>query len=154
MLKNNNSQHPLKHHSNFRVIGQSIVEFALVIPLLILLIFGALDLGRVFQAAITLTNSVREGARYGTLYPDATITQIEAAVQAEAESTGMDLSSATITRTCTYLGSEVTTLPAGGSCASDAPINVSITYNFELILGGLFGMEYLDLKRSAEMYVP
>jgi len=44
--------------------GQALIEFALVLPLLLLLIVGAMDLGRMFFAKIVITNAAREGANY------------------------------------------------------------------------------------------
>lgn len=43
--------------------GQSLVEFALVLPVLCLLIFGILEFGVAFNNYLTLTDSVRVGAR-------------------------------------------------------------------------------------------
>ncbi|GGB43479.1 hypothetical protein GCM10011492_38090 [Flexivirga endophytica] len=43
--------------------GASAVEFALVLPLLVLLIGGMVDFGRAFYTEVTLTNAAREGAR-------------------------------------------------------------------------------------------
>jgi len=49
--------------------GQDLVEFALVVPFLLLLIMGIFDLGRVTFFYSTLTNISREGARYGVVHP-------------------------------------------------------------------------------------
>ena len=43
--------------------GQSIVEFALVVPIVFLLLFGLADLGVMFYVNLTMQNAVREGAR-------------------------------------------------------------------------------------------
>lgn len=45
--------------------GQSLVEFALVLPILLLLTLGVIDAARVFTANIALTNAVREAAIFG-----------------------------------------------------------------------------------------
>ena len=42
--------------------GQSIVEFALILPLFMLLFATVLDLGRIAAAQVTVTNAAREGA--------------------------------------------------------------------------------------------
>ncbi|MHB0875764.1 MAG: TadE family protein [Anaerolineae bacterium] len=47
--------------------GQSLVEMALVLPLLLLLVFGIIEFGRVFNAYIIVTNAAREGARCGAV---------------------------------------------------------------------------------------
>ena len=43
--------------------GQSMVEFALIIPIFILLLFATLDFGRVFHAYFTIDHAGREAAR-------------------------------------------------------------------------------------------
>ena len=45
--------------------GQSLVELALVMPMLVLLLAGVVDLGGAFGTLISVVNSSREGARYG-----------------------------------------------------------------------------------------
>ena len=43
--------------------GAVAVEFALVLPVLVLLLFGIIEFGRGYNAKIELTGAVREGAR-------------------------------------------------------------------------------------------
>jgi Flp pilus assembly protein TadG len=50
--------------------GQSILEFAITIPLLLLMLVGIFDLGRATFYYSSITNSAREGARYGIINPD------------------------------------------------------------------------------------
>lgn len=52
-----------------RLRGQSLVEFALALPLLVLLVAITADVGRAFTAYIELGNMAREGARYGAISP-------------------------------------------------------------------------------------
>ena len=47
--------------------GAAAVEFALVLPLLLILIFAIIDFGRMLNAKITLTEAAREGARAAAL---------------------------------------------------------------------------------------
>ena len=51
--------------SNRNSIAQSLVEFALILPLVLLLVTGFLDIGRAFFYYSSLTNASREGARSG-----------------------------------------------------------------------------------------
>ena len=46
--------------------GASLVEFAMAVPLLVLLTFGMFELGRFITITSTVTNASREAARYGT----------------------------------------------------------------------------------------
>jgi Flp pilus assembly protein TadG len=45
--------------------GASAVEFALVVPLLLMLLFGIISTGLTFSDHLSATNATREGARYG-----------------------------------------------------------------------------------------
>src|SRR5947207_5731289 len=47
--------------------GQSLVEMAMVLPVLAFLTFGLLDFGRAYYFQVSVTNSAREGARVGIL---------------------------------------------------------------------------------------
>src|SRR5437660_10241463 len=47
--------------------GQSMTEFALVLPILALLLFGVIQFGIAFNNYITLTDAVRAGARKGAV---------------------------------------------------------------------------------------
>jgi Flp pilus assembly protein TadG len=53
-----------------RTRGQALVELALILPVMVLLLAAALDLGRLFYSGITVTNSAREGAIEAGLNPD------------------------------------------------------------------------------------
>lgn len=56
--------------------GAAIIEFALIAPVLILFIVGIARVGILFMANAGLRNAVAEGARYATIYPRPTETQI------------------------------------------------------------------------------
>jgi Flp pilus assembly protein TadG len=61
----------VRHGTNARrSAGQSLVEFALILPVLMVLCLGALDLGRLYYARITTTNAAREGAIEAAAHPD------------------------------------------------------------------------------------
>ena len=47
--------------------GQALVEMALILPLLLLLLFGIIEFGRVMSAGIIVTHGARDGARYGAV---------------------------------------------------------------------------------------
>ncbi|KKK36318.1 hypothetical protein WQ57_19710 [Mesobacillus campisalis] len=47
--------------------GQSLVEFALVLPILILVLFGIVDFGRVFHTYLTIDHAGREAARAASI---------------------------------------------------------------------------------------
>lgn len=47
--------------------GAAAVEFALLLTILVVLVLGMFDFGRVFDAWLVATNAAREGARYGSI---------------------------------------------------------------------------------------
>ncbi|MEX1247164.1 MAG: TadE/TadG family type IV pilus assembly protein [Anaerolineales bacterium] len=47
-------------------IGQGVVEFALVIPILLLIVFGTFELARAVWIYSAISTAVREAARYGS----------------------------------------------------------------------------------------
>lgn len=47
--------------------GQALVEFALTLPILLLLVFGIVEFGRAFQAWVTLQNAARAAARFASI---------------------------------------------------------------------------------------
>lgn len=48
--------------------GQELVEFAMILPIFALIIFGITDLGRAVYYFSTMSNGAREGARYGSIH--------------------------------------------------------------------------------------
>ena len=73
--------------------GQALVEFALLVPIFLILLFAIVDFGMGFHSWITVTNSAREGARLGAV--QGTTLQIETRVRDTAtlinEDTNMDV---------------------------------------------------------------
>lgn len=47
--------------------GQAILELALVLPILLMLLFGIIEFGRIFNASLVITQAAREGARLGVV---------------------------------------------------------------------------------------
>lgn len=121
--------------------AQELVEFAILLPVLLLIAFGVLDLGRTLHTSIAITNAAREGARYGMIYPS-DVPGIIAASQREAQASGIDLTTSLIDVSC----------PEG--CGSGLPVRVTVTYDFTLIMALVFADPNLQLFGTAEMMVP
>jgi hypothetical protein len=58
---------------NNRTKGQGVVEFALVLPVLLMLVFGLIEFGRLLFIYITINSAAREAARYGISVGDGNI---------------------------------------------------------------------------------
>jgi Flp pilus assembly protein TadG len=65
--------------------GAAMVEFAIVLPLLLLLVCGVIDLGRLLYAYDNLTSAVREGARLAAVQQDPTLAASQAAVRSRVQ---------------------------------------------------------------------
>jgi Flp pilus assembly protein TadG len=50
--------------------GQSLVEVALVLPILLMIFLGLVDFGRVYYVMVSLFDAADEGAIYAAAYPD------------------------------------------------------------------------------------
>lgn len=94
--------------------GAAAVEFALLLPLLLVLLFGIIDFGRALNAQITLTQAAREGARLDALGQSNVVSGTQAAA------TGLSPVSVTVTTTC----------PAGAGPGVNATVKASYTYTF------------------------
>ena len=120
--------------------GASLVELALVLPLLLLLVMGIVDLGRAFNNLMIITNASREGARYASRFP-ADSNGIIASTRREAENSGINPDDIGVTIT-------------GLGASSGQPIKVTTTYSFQMFLGGLIGINTpLPLQAHTEMIV-
>ena len=125
--------------------GQDLVEFAILLPLLLLLIFGIFDLGRLFHAGIAITSAAREGARFGTRNKEAEPEEIRNATRNEALNSGIDLSSSTID--INYLD----LLPLSSPDGNNDTIQVRITYDFNFIIDYVLSLTNIQIVRQAEM---
>src|SRR5687768_7515945 len=74
--------------------GQAMVEFALIIPIFLLMIFGILDLGRAVYAYSTLNNAAREGARVAAV--DQTLSHIQSIASGHAVGLGLGATAVTV----------------------------------------------------------
>jgi hypothetical protein len=96
----------------------STVEFALVAPVLFLLLVGILDLGRAVNAYVTVSNAAREGSHYAILHPTAAPSAIVSAVRARV--VPLDETQVVVTASY-YNGSTFTPWPAVGGIPASSP---------------------------------
>ena len=102
--------------------AQALVEYALVLPLLLLLVLGAMDFGRMFYTKMILTNAAREGANYLAYFPeDADNGYVDtfAAIYGEANSSNFEVVETDVTYS--------------GCCTRGLPVEVTITKIVDLI---------------------
>ena len=110
--------------------GTSVVEFALVAPVLLLVIVGILDLGRAVNAYVTVSNAAREGSHYAIIHPTAAPSAIVNAVRTRV--IPLDETKVVVTSSY-YNGSTFVPWPLGGvpasaPSASAIPVRVSVCF--------------------------
>lgn len=77
--------------------GQAMVEFALVVPIFLLLVIGVIEFGRAWNLQQTITDAAREGARRAVVFdPTLTVAEVQTAVKAKIQAAGFDSAQATI----------------------------------------------------------
>ncbi|MDR7157520.1 TadE/TadG family type IV pilus assembly protein [Arthrobacter sp. BE255] len=88
--------------------GAVAVEFAILLPLLLMLVLGTIEFGRAYNAQITLTNAARDGVRVMAIANDPTSAKTAAISAAASVSTTIPTSDVTLsTETCST-GAQVT----------------------------------------------
>lgn len=88
---------PIHSQADGRSRGQTLTEFALIIPVILLVLLGLFDLGRAVYAYTTISNAAREGAR--VLIVDQTQTSGVYRAQSEAagSATALGIADAAVT---------------------------------------------------------
>jgi len=120
--------------------GQSLAEMALILPILLLLIMGIVDIGRAFHHYVVLENAAREGARYGSKYAWLD-TNVPTIVRNEAQSNG--LNPAAISVFVAY----PTTKTIG------EPIRVRAELIMNTIMGSLIGRSTITIRTETQMVI-
>lgn len=118
--------------------GQSLLEFAIAVPFLLLLLVGTFEFGRYMYDAIEISNAARAGAAYAAKFGAGNTTGIAAAAVADAADLGLDPNTdvkATTYCTCdSTQGTNIGSCATFSSCAAtdrvDTVINVVVSKNF------------------------
>jgi len=111
-----------------RLLGQGLVEFALLLPLLMLILVGTIEFGRVMFIYVNIANAAREGARYGMVNP-----KDQNGIINNVTETLQMVTSNDITMNITYdKGPDTTTVPASAVAAGDRVI-ITIEYTVQPI---------------------
>jgi Flp pilus assembly protein TadG len=123
--------------------GQTLVEFALILPVFILVLMGILDLGRAVYYSATLSNAAREAAREGIV--DQTCNHVtDKAVQ---RAVGMQNVTATVTWTTPAGTTTRSCSPAAGTASVGDLTRVVVEYDYNAatpIIGNLVGTIHLQ----------
>jgi Flp pilus assembly protein TadG len=125
--------------------GAAAVEFALVLPLLVMLLVGMMEFGLVLWRQEMITNATREAARAGIVAatPRLTEAEIQAVLEYNLSMAGIDPTATTITIT-----------GAGG--ASGDPLTVAVVYPYQYLVINQFATTLgatVDLTAQTVMFL-
>jgi len=111
--------------------GQAMVEMALILPVLILMIFGTVEFGRIYASYLMVNNAAREGARFAAV--GATDAQITTLIM--QRSSALDETQMTVTIT-----------PPDGSRVRAQGVQVDVVYPVRVyapVISNIIGDPYL-----------
>jgi Flp pilus assembly protein TadG len=130
--------------------GQSVVEFALVVPIFLLLLLMAVDFGRLFYSYVQISNAAREAAAFGATAPTDTAGMQSRAVQEKnSQSQGEPPLDPITTRCANPAGATITCASAPGGTGAGNTLTVAVHQPFDFItplIDDFFGN---DLRVSA-----
>jgi hypothetical protein len=129
--------------------GQSVVEFALVVPLLLILVLAIVDLARIYTTMMSVESAAREAADYGTTLgaekwqpgstTDVTVAEMERRACTAARNLP-DYAGAADGSTCTNPTFNHSLDPVGSTEPCENPdraipceVTVTLDYNFRLL---------------------
>ena len=132
--------------------GVAIVEFALVLPVLVILVFGMIEFGLLLYNQQVITNASREGARAGIVAPDASgqrrsLADITSVVESYCNSRLINLGDG-------GTSPNTTTVPASPTTATfGTDLIVTVTYDWDfLVLQNLGFSPFTMTSRTVMKY--
>lgn len=136
-------RHRAAHRTTGRARGErgaALVEFALIVPVLLALVFGIYEFGRGYNAKVELTGAVREGARAVAL---TTAGNANAAATAAVTGGAPGLDTAAIAVTV------VTACPSPAPAGANAVVRASypLTWSIPPLLSGTWDIEVESVMR-------
>jgi len=104
--------------SNHSGRGQSLVEVALVLPIILMILLGLLDFGRAFYTMVALRDAADEGASYAAIKPN--------------DSTGIQRRAAEASTNLVTIQTGDVSVIRPPALAVGQPITVTVDFNFDL----------------------
>ena len=143
--------------------GQAMVEFALVLPIFLIVLSGILDFGFMLYSRMTVINAAREGARAAVMVASTgNEDQVaQAAVTSAVAGTGINTSSVQVTTKCiqanpntippcTWTVYDASSNPSGAE--SGDFVSVTVTYTYHTFFPLLFGTT-MNLSSTVQMVI-
>jgi Flp pilus assembly protein TadG len=107
--------------------GQAVVEFAIILPVLLMVLFAILQFGVVFNNYIQVTAAAREGARKAAVSRSLGTSAAETAATASAKAAAPGLTASKVT----------VTYPNSPTFAQGSDVAVKVTYPYSISILGI-----------------
>jgi Flp pilus assembly protein TadG len=131
--------------------GASAIEFALILPVLLLFLFGIIEFSVLFYNKAMITNASREGARAGIRYiwegPDQGGHPSEATIIAAVNNY---VDNGTLLISFGSAPANIGTAVDGENETSGDPLTVTVTYDYDFLILPEFADGVVDLTLTAE----
>jgi Flp pilus assembly protein TadG len=123
--------------------GQAAVEFALVLPFLLMMLIGIVEFGRAWNQHQVITDAARESARKASLYGTVTEAEVKKVATDAMAAAGIDYRRATI---------DIDNLD--GESNTNVTVSIDLRYRFTFfapLVAWATGEEIIHLKTSFAM---
>ena len=108
--------------------GASAVEFALLLPVLMMILFGIIEFGLALHRQAILTNASREGARLGIVQSIPAITTAAVNAKIDTYLTAAGITPGSVTRNSPFPG-------VGGVTGTPVTVTLTLPYTYAVLPG-------------------
>lgn len=134
--------------------GSSLVELAIVLPVFILLLMGAIDFGRAYYLSMEIAGAAQAAAVYGSQNPTDTAGMQSAALKDAPDAANLSVSSATYGCECSdgsNYNASCSSTPVCTGTTQVYRVNVTVTAQYTSLFHWPGIPSHLSLSSSASM---
>jgi Flp pilus assembly protein TadG len=123
--------------------GQALVEFSLILPVFLFVLWGILDFGMLLYSRMTVINATREGARAASVAVNPTTIPTVASGRVQAVASGLTTSSPTMTisTSCVAIVSPSCNWSSATSSQPGDAVAVTVSYQYSSFFPLFFGTQ-------------
>lgn len=136
-----------KVHNSSSQKGQSLVELALTITILLTLLAGAFDVGNAFLDFVAMRDAAQEGATYASIFP----TDTAGIIQSVQLSSSVPVNFSTFVEDCDTTSPNGICISFASEQCSGNQVTITVRYLYRLIVpfvGGFLGTQDIPLRAS------
>jgi Flp pilus assembly protein TadG len=133
----------MKNQACFTVLcktdhGAALVELAFVLPILLLLVIGAVDFGRAYYTKLEVVNAAHAGAEYGSQYPKDTVGITKAAKQSASDLSSLTVPSVAYVCECSDGSLKSDSCSSKPACTANATVSATPVYKVSVTTASVY----------------